>query len=183
MRMRKYWWLHHTSQWGRLMLLSEPVKCVAVTFKMTEWVEQWICIRFYIKLEHFSMETIWVIQKAAALGNWWLAASSQQRAHSCVTSHAEFFGETSNHPSDSIPLQPRFGTMWLLPFPQTNISLERDDISDHQWHSGKYNGAGDGNWKNCVKSQGAYLEGDWGIIVLCTIFLVSCIFFKNVSFS
>ena len=26
---------------------------------------------------------------------------------------------------------------------------------------------------NCVRSQGAYFEGDWGIIVLCTLFLVS----------
>ena len=29
-------------------------------------------------------------------------------------------------------------------------------------------------WENCVRSQGAYFEGDWGIIVLCTIFLVCC---------
>ena len=28
-------------------------------------------------------------------------------------------------------------------------------------------------WENSVRSQGAYLEGDWGIIVLCTMFLVS----------
>ena len=38
--------------------------CVAITFKMTEQVEQEICIKFCIKLEHSSMETIWVIQKA-----------------------------------------------------------------------------------------------------------------------
>ena len=31
--------LHHTSQWGQQMLLSEHVCCVAVTFKMTEPVE------------------------------------------------------------------------------------------------------------------------------------------------
>ena len=29
----------------------------------------------------------------------------------------------------------------------------------------------------CVRSQGAYFEGDWGVVVLCTMFLVSCIFF------
>ena len=28
-------------------------------------------------------------------------------------------------------------------------------------------------WENCVRSQGAYFEGDWGIIVLCIMFLVS----------
>ena len=29
------------------------------------------------------------------------------------------------------------------------------------------------HWENCVRSQSAYLEGDWGVIVLCTMFLVS----------
>ena len=29
-----------------------------------DWVEQQICIRFCVKLEHPSMETIWLIQKA-----------------------------------------------------------------------------------------------------------------------
>ena len=46
------------------------------------------------------------------------------------------------------------------------------------WDSGKYSGAADGNWENCVRSQRAYFEGDWGIIVLCTMFLVSCVFNK-----
>ena len=52
-------------------------------------------------------------------------------------------------------------------------------ISDHWWDSGKYDGAADGDWENCVRSQGAYFEGDWGIIVLCTMFLVSCISFNK----
>ena len=46
------------------MLLSEPVYCVAITFKMTERVEQWICIKFCIKLKYSSAETIQMIQKA-----------------------------------------------------------------------------------------------------------------------
>ena len=37
----------------------------------------------------------------------------------------------------------------------------------------KYDGAADGDWENCVRSQGAYFAGDWGIIVLRTAFLVS----------
>ena len=45
---------------------------------MTERVEQRICIRFCIKLEHSSTETIWMIQKATAMGNWCLAASLGQ---------------------------------------------------------------------------------------------------------
>ena len=55
---------------GAVVPLSEHVNCVAVTFKMTEQVEQQLCIRFCNKLEHSSVETIWMIQKAAAMGNW-----------------------------------------------------------------------------------------------------------------
>ena len=46
------------------MPLSEHVYCVAITFKMTEQVEQQICIKFCIKLEHSSTETIWRNPKA-----------------------------------------------------------------------------------------------------------------------
>ena len=31
------------------------------------------------------------------------------------------------------------------------------------------------HWENCVRSKGAFFEGDCGIIVLCTMFLASCI--------
>ena len=144
-----------------------------------EQVEQWICIKFCIKLEHSSAETIQMTQKATARDTWWLAASSPQRTHSCITSHAEFFGETSNHPGNSTPLQPRFGSLWLLAFPKTTITFEREEISDRLWDSGKYNGTADGNSENCVRSQGAYFEGDWGITILCTVFLVFCIFFSK----
>ena len=34
-------------------------------------------------------------------------------------------------------------------------------------------------WENCVRSQDAFFEGDWGVIVLCTMFLVSYIFFSK----
>ena len=162
------------------MPLSEHVYCVVIAFKAIEQVEQWICIKFCIKLEHSSAETIQVIQKSSAMGNWWLAASSQQWTHSCVSCRA--FWQTSNPPGDSAPLQPRFGALRLLAFPKTKITFERGEISDHQWDSGKYDGAADRYWENCVWSQSAYSEGDWGIIVLCTVFLVSCIFFKKCLF-
>ena len=165
------------------MLLSEHVYCVAIAFTMIEWVEQWICIRFCVKLGHSSAEIIWKTQKATAMGNWWLAASTQQCAHSCITSHAEIFDKTSNHPGDSAPIQPRFGTLQLLAFPKTKITFEREEILGHGWNSGKYNVAVDGDWENWVKSQGAYFEGDWGVIVLCTMFLVPCTFKKSLSFS
>ena len=44
-------------------LLSEHAYCVAITFKMTERVEQQICLKFCVKLEHSPTETIQVIQK------------------------------------------------------------------------------------------------------------------------
>ena len=161
------------------MQLGDYVYCVAVAFKMTEWVEQWICIKFCIKLEHSSVETIQMVQKATAIGNWWLAASSRQHAHSCLTSRGEFFSKISSHPRDSATLQLRFGALRLLAFPKTKTTFEREEVSDCQWDSGKYNGSIDSDWENCVRSRGAYLEGDWGIIVLCTMFLVSCIFFNK----
>ena len=97
-------------------------------------------------------------------------------------SPAEVFGETSNHPRDSGPLQPRFDTLWLLTFPKIKITFEREKISDRQWDSGKYNWIVDGNWENCVRSQGTYFEGDGGIIVVCTMFLVSYILFNKCLF-
>ena len=106
------------------MPLSEHLN-VAITFKMTEWVEQHVYIKFCIKFVHSPAETIRMIQKAIAMGNWWLAASSRQHARSCITSRAEFFGKTSNHPGDSDPLEPRFGTLQLLAFfPQLKSRLK-----------------------------------------------------------
>ena len=51
------------------MPLNEHVYCVAVAFKMTEQIEQRICITFCVKLEHSSMESVWMTQEAAAVGN------------------------------------------------------------------------------------------------------------------
>ena len=161
------------------MQLSEHVYCVDVAFKMTEWAEQWICIQFCIKVQHSSRETIQMIQKDTAMGNWWLAVTTWQCARSRITSPAEIFGETLNDPGDSAPLQPRCGALQVLAFSKTKITFEREEISDHQWDWGKYNEAVDGNWENCVRSQCAYLEGDWSAVVLCTMFLVSCLFFSK----
>ena len=52
------------------MPLSEHVYCAAIAFKMTEQVEQRICIKFCMELEHSSVETIGMIQKVTAMGNW-----------------------------------------------------------------------------------------------------------------
>ena len=123
------------------MPLSEHVYCVAVTFEMTEQVEQEI--KFCFKLKHSSVETIQMIQKSTAMGNSWLAASSQQRALPCITSHVVVW-QNIKSPRDSAPLQPRFGALWLLAFPKTEITFEREEISDYWWDSGKYDQAADG---------------------------------------
>ena len=114
------------------MLLSEHVYCVTIAVQMTEPVEQWICTKFHIKLEHSLLESIQMIQNATAMGNQWLAALSWQCACSCITSFTEFFGETSDHPGDSAPLKLRFGTLQLLSFPKTKKTFEKEEISGHR---------------------------------------------------
>ena len=101
------------------------VYSVAITFKMTEWVEQQICIKFCIKLEHSSVEPIQVIQKAAAMGNWWLAASSWQHTHSCITLSAEFFVK---HPITQVtqpPYSPDLAACHFWLFPKLKSPLKR----------------------------------------------------------
>ena len=157
---------------------SEHVSYVGVTFKITEQVEQWMCIKFCIKLEHSSVETTGMIQKTRAVGNWWSAASSQQHTCSCITSCADFWQNIKSPRW----LSPHTAQIWCpvtSGFPKTKLPFEREDISDCGWDSGEYDGEADGGWENCVRSQGAYFEGDWGVIFLCTVFLVSCIFFSK----
>ena len=84
-----------------------------------------------------------------AISDWQLHHNNMPVHASCLV---QFFGKTSNHPGDSDSLQPRFGTLRLLAFPKTKITFERKEISDCQWDSGKYNGAADGDWENCVTS-------------------------------
>ena len=62
---------------------------------------------------------------------------------------------------------------------KTKITFERDEISDGQWDSGKCDGAIHGDWENCVRFQGASFEGDSGVIVLCTMLLISCVLFNK----
>ena len=174
MCMCEQWWLHCTSQWRQWVPLSEHVYCGHCV--QNEQVEQQICKKLCDKLEHSSAETIWMIQKLSAMGNWWLVALSRQCTYSCIMSPAVFWQNIKS--GDSVPLQPRFGTLWLLAFPKTRINFEREDNSDHWW----YDRTADGDWDNCVRSKGTHLEGDWGVIVLCSMLLVSYIFFKKCLF-
>ena len=159
--------------------------CVVVAFKMTEQVEQWICIKFCVKLEHSSAETLQMIQKTTGMSNWWWATSSQQCTRSLIMSYAEFFDETLNYPGDSATLQHRFGNSWLLAFPQTKNTFDwkRRDFRS----SGRFRKMWRGSWwwleELCEYFEGEffewdYFEWDWGIIVLCTMFILSFIFNK-----
>ena len=113
-----------------------------------------------------------MIQKASAMGNWWLAASSQHRACSCILSCAEFFGETSNHPGDSGPLQPRFDALdfWLFPKLKSPLKGKRfqtiDEIQENTM--GQLMAIERTVWGPKVPT----FEQDWGIIVPCTMFLI-----------
>ena len=145
---------------------------------MTERVQQQICIKFSIKLEHSSTETIAMIQKAAAVGNWWLAALSYQCARSCITSCAVFWWNIKP-PRWLRTLQSRFGALWLLAFPKTKITLERKEISDGRldWFSLI--------WENMTGQPMAIGRTVWGPKVLlwrrlrhhCPMYYVSCILY------
>ena len=109
------------------MPLSEHGYCVVITFKMTEQVEQKICIQYCVKLEHSSTETIQMIQKATGRGNWWLEASSPECATHASCLMAEFFGETSNYlyRPDLVPCN-----FWLFPKLKSPLKGGRFQIID-----------------------------------------------------
>ena len=99
------------------MPLSDRVYCVAVAFKMTEQVEQWICITFCVKLEHSSAETIWMIQKATAMAtdDWQPHQDNTPSDASCLM---QFFWKT-HHITQLIqlPYSPHLVScnFWLFP--------------------------------------------------------------------
>ena len=153
------------------MPLSEHVYCVALTFKLTKPVEQQICIKFCVKLEHSSTETIQMIQKTSY---------GQLEFGSFITTHSlmhhiscRVFWWNIKSPRWFSPPTAHIWHPVTFAFPNTKITFEREEISVCQWDSGKYNRAADGDWENCVRSQGPYLEEDWGVTVLYTMLLVS----------
>ena len=112
-----------------------------------EWVEQWICVKFWVKLEHSSMETI-----HSSEGHSYGAPGDWQLHHNNVPAHIACLMQSFlvKHQLTQALLQVRFGALWLLAL--TKITFEKDKISDHRGDSGKYDKAADGNWKNCVRS-------------------------------
>ena len=63
MCMCEQWWLHCANQW-RVVDIIEWACVLCGSCIQNYQVEQQIYIRFWVKLEHSSVETIWMIQKA-----------------------------------------------------------------------------------------------------------------------
>ena len=90
--------------------------CVVVTFKMTEQVEQQICIEFCIKLEHSSVETIGLIQRPPL----WTMGDGQLH-HDNVPTHAsrlvQFLAKHQITQVTQLPYNPDFVPcdFWLFP--------------------------------------------------------------------
>ena len=153
------------------MPLSEHVYCLAIVFKMTEWVKQWICIKLCIKLERSSVETLWMFQR---LQLW--ATSDWQLHHNNLPPHASCLVQSfwQNIKSSRWLSHPRAQNQCpaIPPFPKTSITFEREEISDCRWDSGKYNGAADGDWENCVSSKVPTLKG-----TEASLFYVQCLLY------
>ena len=136
-------------------------------------VEQWICIKFVLSLNI----PLWKLFRWLRRLQLW-ATSDWQLHHDNVPTHEShlvqtFLAKQQITQVTQTHYSPDFVTLHLLAFPKTKITFEREEIWDCWWDSGKYARAADGDWENCVRSQGAYFEGGQGIIVLCTMFLVS----------
>ena len=55
-------------------------------------------------------------------------------AHSAAHVQA-FFGKTLHHPGLSAPLQPSFGSLWLLVFVKAKITIESEKICEYDSHT------------------------------------------------
>ena len=165
------------------MLLSENVYCVANIFKMTAWVEQWIFIKFSVNFEHSCAEILWWFRKLQlwATGDWQLHRDNVPTHASCLIQR--FLVKHQIIQVTQHPWQPRFGALILLAFPKTKITFEREEISDYQWDSGKYDWSADGDWENCVWSQCAYFEGTEALVSYVQCFLYLTCSSINVYFS
>ena len=170
MRMCELWRPHYTSQWGG----GHPhwVSMCTVWPSHSKWLSRATNLfKFCFKLEHSSMETIQMIRNdfgddAVSQHKWKCGTIASKMVESMLKviyvlenpetsrtpENVDYVWAAINedlNPGDSAPLQPRFGTLWLLDFPKTKITFEREEISDCWWHSRKYDREADGYWENC----------------------------------
>ena len=90
---------------------------------MTEQLEQWICIKFCFKLEHSSVETTWLIQKATPTDNW-DGSFITTRCLLMQQVSSRVFSWNIKSPRWLSTPTPRFGALQLLAFPQNKITLK-----------------------------------------------------------
>ena len=141
-------------------------------WKMTEQVEQKICIKFAWSLNTplqklfrwFTRVQLW------AASDWQLHHNMPTHA-SCLMQNflAKYQITQVTQPCYSPDLVPC--DFRLFPKLKSPLKGKRfhtvDEIQENTTEQLMVIG------KNCVRSQGAYFEGDWGIVVLCTMFLIS----------
>ena len=77
-----------------------------------------------MKLEHSSTELIQMIQKATALGNWWLAASSQQCTRSCMHLMQSFLAKHEITQVAQPPYSPDLAPCNFKLFPKLKSTLK-----------------------------------------------------------
>ena len=113
-----------------------------------------------------------MILKALAVGSWWLAASSQQCAFFC-----RVFGKTSNHPGNSVPYSSYLVPCKFWLFPKLKLPFKGNFRLSMRFRKLQW----DSWWQlgELCEVLRCHFEGDWDIIVLCTMLLTSCIFFNK----
>ena len=115
------------------MPFSEHVYCVVITLKMTEQVEQWICIRLCIKFEHSPPQKIfrWFRRPLQwATGDW-------QLHHDNAPAHASrlvqsFLAEHQITQVTQPPYNPASvrWDFWLFPKLKTPLKVKRFQTID-----------------------------------------------------
>ena len=91
-------------------------------------IPPWKLFRWFRKLQ------LW------ATGDWQLHHDSKSAHASYLILFRVFWQNIKSHRWLTTTLQPRFVALPLLTFPKTKVIFEREEISDHQWDSGKYKG-------------------------------------------
>ena len=112
--------------------MSEHVYRGAVEFKMTEQVEQWICIKFCVKLEHSSMETYSKDSEGYSDGQLVICSFIMRTYLFMHRILCRVFWQNVKSPSW---LSPSIAQIWhpvTLTFPQTKIIFDREEISEIQ---------------------------------------------------
>ena len=149
-------------------LLSMSSNISASSFELNLNIPPWNLFRWLRVLQ------LW------ATGDW--QPHHWQHAHSCITSCAEFLAKYQITQVTQHPYSPDLVPCDFLLFPKLNSALKVKRFQTIM----RFRKIRCGSWwwlGELCDILGAYFEGEWGIIVLCTVFLVSRIFSKRLYFS